>query len=396
MTDSVAGQTPAVVLTRVAKSYDGKRDAIGRISLEVGRGEFVVLLGPSGSGKSTILRAIAGIERIDSGSIEIFGRQVAGPRVHVAPEDRGVSMVFQDYALWPHMTVLDNVAFALKRAKLGSQLRKEKAAEMLARVGLGGKESRYPAELSGGEQQRVALARALVGHSGLVLFDEPLSNLDADLRERLRLEIATLTRESNASVIYITHDQAEAFALADKIGVLSGGRLVQMGTPEEIYQRPVDSFIARFTGLAGELEGRVLASLASGLVEVEVPAASAVLHARAVGRLEPGDAVSLAMRPFALGICDADERSIEARVLDVAYRGRGYEHALAVGGSVISSVFCAERHPRGSKVFISVDPAGCLAFSDGDETAPQPAGADPAADGTDDEVIAFDLTEYAL
>ncbi len=395
MTESRAGQAPAVVLRGVAKSYDGRRDAIAAMTLEVGQGEFTVLLGPSGSGKSTILRAIAGIERIDTGSIEIFGRQVAGPRLHVAPEDRGVSMVFQDYALWPHMTVLDNVAFALKRAKLGSHERKEKAAEMLSRVGLGGKEIRYPAELSGGEQQRVALARALVGHCGLVLFDEPLSNLDAHLRERLRLEIATLTRESNASVIYITHDQAEAFALADKIGVLSAGRLVQMGTPEEIYQQPVDSFIARFTGLAGEFSGRVRARLADGLVEVEVPDASAVLHARAVGPLRPGDTVSLAMRPFALGICDADERSIEARVLDVAYRGRGYEHALSIGGSVISSVFCAERHPRGSRIFVSVDPAGCLAFSRGEELA-MTAIPDSSVDGADDDVIAFDLTEYAL
>ncbi len=394
MTEAGAGQAPAVVLRRVAKSYDGRKDAIAEMSLEVGQGEFVVLLGPSGSGKSTILRAIAGIERIDNGSIEIFGRRVAADRLHVAPEDRGVSMVFQDYALWPHMTVLDNVAFALKRAKVGSRERKEKAAEMLSRVGLAGKEARYPAELSGGEQQRVALARALVGHSGLVLFDEPLSNLDADLRERLRLEIATLTRESNASVIYITHDQAEAFALADKIGVLSGGRLVQMGAPEDIYQQPVDPFIARFTGLAGELGGRVVARLASGLVEVEVPTASAVLRAREVGRLRAGDAVSLAMRPFALGICDAGEQSIEARVLDVAYRGRGYEHALAIGGSVISSVFCAERHPRGSRVFVSVDPAGCLAFSDTEE--PPAATADPAPGNADDDVIAFDLTEYAL
>ena len=395
MTELTAGQAPAVVLRGVAKSYDGKRDAIGEMSLEVGHGEFVVLLGPSGSGKSTIVRAIAGIERIDRGSIEIFGRQVAGDRLHVAPEDRGVSMVFQDYALWPHMTVLDNVAFALKRAKVGSRDRKEKASEMLARVGLGGKEGRYPGELSGGEQQRVALARALVGHSGLVLFDEPLSNLDADLREKLRLEIATLTRETNASVIYITHDQAEAFALADKIGVLAGGRLIQMGEPEDIYQRPVNPFIARFTGLAGELAGKVLANPAPGLVDVEVPSASAVLRASMVGRLEPGDMATVALRPFALGICDADEPSIEARVLDVAFRGRGYEHALALGGNVISSVFCTERHPRGSKVSISVDPAGCLAFSEAEEVAVA-AVPDPAADGAEDEAIAFDLTEYAL
>ncbi|MDA8397100.1 MAG: ABC transporter ATP-binding protein [Actinomycetota bacterium] len=395
MTELTAGRAPAVVLRGVAKSYDGKRDAIAEMSLEVGHGEFVVLLGPSGSGKSTIVRAIAGIERIDRGSIEIFGRQVAGDRLHVAPEDRGVSMVFQDYALWPHMTVLDNVAFALKRAKVGSRDRKEKASEMLARVGLGGKEGRYPGELSGGEQQRVALARALVGHSGLVLFDEPLSNLDADLREKLRLEIATLTRETNASVIYITHDQAEAFALADKIGVLAGGRLIQMGEPEDIYQRPVNPFIARFTGLAGELAGKVLANPAPGLVEVEVPSASAVLRARMVGRLEPGDMATVALRPFALAISDADEPSIEARVLDVAFRGRGYEHALALGGNVISSVFCAERHPRGSKVSISVDPAGCLAFSEAEEVAVA-AVHDPAADGAEDEAIAFDLTEYAL
>ena len=182
-----------------------------------------MLLGPSGSGKTTLLRCLAGIERVTSGRIEIGGRSVADGRVHVPPDQRDLSMVFQDYALWPHLTVRDNVAFALRRRKLPRAAARERAAAMLDRVGLGALGGRYPNELSGGEQQRVALARALVADTGLILCDEPLSNLDADLRERMRLEISSLVREAGATTVYITHDQAEAFALADRVGILEKG-----------------------------------------------------------------------------------------------------------------------------------------------------------------------------
>jgi iron(III) transport system ATP-binding protein len=220
----VAERISAQGLTKI---YPGGNRALSDVSLEVEPGTFVVLLGPSGSGKTTLLRSLAGIERITSGKITIGTVTVADGRSHLPPERRDLSMVFQDYALWPHLVVRDNVAFALRRRKLPKSDSRARADAMLDRVGLGKLAERYPNELSGGEQQRVALARALVAETGLILCDEPLSNLDADLRERMRVEISSLVREAAATTIYITHDQAEAFALADQIGVLQQGRLAQ-------------------------------------------------------------------------------------------------------------------------------------------------------------------------
>ena len=209
-----------ITLDGVSKVYPGGSTALQDVGLDVAPGTFLVLLGPSGSGKTTLLRSLAGIERITTGRITIGATTVADGRVHVPPERRDLSMVFQDYALWPHLTVTDNVAFALRRRRLPRPQCRARARGMLDRVGLGQLAARYPNELSGGEQQRVALARALVADTGLLLCDEPLSNLDADLRERLRVEISALVREAGATTVYITHDQAEAFALADRVGVL--------------------------------------------------------------------------------------------------------------------------------------------------------------------------------
>ncbi len=355
----------AVGLYSVSKNYDNKRNAISEVSFEVMSGEFAVLLGPSGSGKSTIVRAIAGIEKISGGEISLFGDQVASKGRHLSSERRGLSMVFQDYALWPHMSVLDNVAFALKRMKLDPRSRKAQAGEILAKVGLEAKTHRFPAELSGGEQQRVALARALVAHSGLILFDEPLSNLDSDLRERMRVEIATLTREYNATVIYITHDQGETFALADKIGVLSEGRLIQFGEPEEIYENPSNPFIARFTGLAGELHGVAAGTTQDGLLEVDVHGVKRRVLTRAMEPIHRGQRVHLAIRASAVSLKIASAPTTEsARVADVAYRGRGYEHAVTIGEHMLNSVFATHRVPRGARVELQLDPSGCMAFCD--------------------------------
>ena len=253
-----------ISVVSLTKTYPGAPVLAGKpvpalksVSLDVAPGTFVVLLGPSGSGKTTLLRCLAGIERIDSGSLSIGSRVVADGRSHVPPEQRDLSMVFQDYALWPHLTALDNVAFALRRRRLSRPECRARAGSMLARVGLEEFARRYPNELSGGQQQRVALARALIADTGLILCDEPLSNLDADLRERMRVEISSLVREAGATTVYITHDQAEAFALADQIGVLEEGVLVQSGSAEDVYHHPATPFVARFTGLAGELPVRV-------------------------------------------------------------------------------------------------------------------------------------------
>ena len=233
-----------LVVRNARKNY-GPVAALAGIHFEVQPGEFMVLLGPSGSGKSTLIRSLAGVESLDTGQILLSGRTVSDGRRQVASEHRDLAMVFQDYALWPHLTVAGNVGYALRRRRHSAGERDRRIGQALERVGLGQHHRRYPHQLSGGEQQRVGLARAIVAQPRL-LFDEPLSNLDADLREHLRVEIATLTRESGATAVYITHDQSEAFALADKIGVLQHGLLAQLATPSSStssrqHQRSPDS-----------------------------------------------------------------------------------------------------------------------------------------------------------
>ena len=339
-----------IVAESLGKTYPGGNEALADVSFKVEPGTFLVLLGPSGSGKTTLLRCLAGIERTSTGTIRIGGQIVADGKTHLPPDQRDLSMVFQDYALWPHLCALDNVAFALRHRRVEGTGRRhlpraecrDRAKAMLDRVGLGALAARFPNELSGGEQQRVALARALVADTGLILCDEPLSNLDADLRERMRVEIATLVREAGATTVYITHDQAEAFALADIVGVLEKGRLVQLGTPEEIYQNPASPFVARFTGLSGEI---------------------------------PTDAGTIMMiRPSGVALSPLGEHDLTGVVTDVAFRGRGYEHAVELDDRTrLTGVFSAHRAPRGETVGLKLDPAGCHTFS-----APEvPTGCSP-------------------
>ena len=386
-----------ISIASLTKTYPGgAAPALKGVSLDVAPGTFLVLLGPSGSGKTTLLRCLAGIERIDGGTIAIGARTVTDGRSHVPPEQRDLSMVFQDYALWPHLTVLDNVAFALRRRRLPKAECRSRAAVMLDRVGLADFARRYPNELSGGQQQRVALARALIADTGLILCDEPLSNLDADLRERMRVEISSLVREAGATTVYITHDQAEAFALADHIGVLEEGVLMQAGTPEDVYNHPATPFVARFTGLAGELRVRVAAHGGDGTLEViaadgaagRLPAlrpvgASAGSAGADEGRtLRPGDGALLAIRPTGvfLAHAEADERHLTGRVADVAFRGRGYEYAIDLPGlGRLTGVFARHRAGRGDEVGLRLDPEGCHLFAGDDATADGAASADAAA-----------------
>ena len=367
-----------ISIASLTKTYPGgSAPALRAVSLDVAPGTFLVLLGPSGSGKTTLLRCLAGIERIDGGSISLSSRVVADGRSHVPPEQRDLSMVFQDYALWPHLTALDNVAFALRRRRLGRTECRERAAAMLSRVGLSDFARRYPNELSGGQQQRVALARALIADTGLILCDEPLSNLDADLRERMRVEISSLVREAGATTVYITHDQAEAFALADRIGVLEEGVLVQAGTPEDVYHHPATPFVARFTGLAGELRVRVAAHGGDGTLEITAAdgAVGRLPALRPVGAAGtapgPGDAALLAIRPTGVFLAhtEADERHLTGLVADVAFRGRGYEYAIDLPGlGRLTGVFARHRASRGDEVGLRLDPEGCHLFPADDAT----------------------------
>jgi iron(III) transport system ATP-binding protein len=355
-----------VALTGAGKRYGAVR-ALAGVDLEVEAGRFLVLLGPSGSGKTTLVRALAGIERLDEGEIRIGERVVSDPRRHVPPEQRDLAMVFQDYALWPHLTALGNVGYALRRRKLAADQARARSLEALERVGLAGLAARYPHELSGGQQQRVALARAIVARPGLLLFDEPLSNLDTDLRERLRVEISTLTRESGATAVYITHDQAEAFALADTIGVLDQGRLVQLADPETLYLRPATPFVARFTGLSGELTGTVVGRDPDEFFVVEAGAWR--LRTRSAHALRSGDRVRVLIRPAATAFAPEEPGAgsplgvVEGGVIDVAYRGRGYDHVIACGeGGTLTSVFSARPWARGARARLSLDATGCIAF----------------------------------
>jgi len=359
-----------ITIESLGKTYPGGNVALHELSLAVEPGSFLVLLGPSGSGKTTLLRCLAGIERVTSGRITIGQRTVADGRTHVPPDQRDLSMVFQDYALWPHLSARDNVAFALRRRNLSREQCRIRAVQMLARVGLSALAERYPNELSGGEQQRVALARALIADTGLILCDEPLSNLDADLRERMRVEISSLVREAAATTVYITHDQAEAFALADQVGVLEKGRLVQSGTPEQIYTRPATPFVARFTGLAGEMTVRVRERDPDGMVFVEPVLGGGAIDefsggvpgrfpVRAPMEELPGETALLMVRPTGVRL-NQDERHLAGRVTDVAFRGRGYEHAIDLDGSTrLTGVFAEFRVPRGEVVGLRMDPAGC-------------------------------------
>ncbi|MDQ1703382.1 MAG: iron(III) transport system ATP-binding protein [Frankiaceae bacterium] len=351
----------AVLVSSAVKRY-GAATALAGVDLAIDPGSFLVLLGPSGSGKSTLARLLAGIERLDGGEIRFGETVVATGRRQLPPERRELAMVFQDYALWPHMTVLGNVSYALRRRRLDRSAHWESAFDALDRVGLRALADRYPHELSGGEQQRVALARAVVARPKLLIFDEPLSNLDADLRERLRVEIATLSRESGATSVYITHDQSEAFALADRIGVLDKGRLVQLGTAEDVYHRPANAFVARFTGLAAELTGTV-ASVRDGKATVELGGAR--VRTLPGGGVKAGDRVQVLVRPaatrFAAPTDAGADGVIAGTVIDLAYRGRGYEHVVSCRSGVIAAVFDAHARPRGSAVHVALDPDRCVA-----------------------------------
>ena len=231
--------------------------AVDALNLHIDHGELIALLGPSGCGKTTTLRMIAGFLAPDAGEIRVGDRVIASPSVMVPPERRNMSMIFQSYAIWPHKTIYDNVAYGLKFRDVARSKAEKKVRDMLAVVKLDQLAHRYPSELSGGQQQRVALARALVVEPEILLLDEPLSNLDANLREEMRFEIRRLHDKFQITSVYVTHDQAEAMVIADRICVMNQGRIAQVGTPKEVYERPRTRFAASFNGKTTLLEGQV-------------------------------------------------------------------------------------------------------------------------------------------
>jgi iron(III) transport system ATP-binding protein len=246
-----------IQIERVTKRF-GAVAAVRELSLEVLDREFVTLLGPSGCGKTTLLRLIAGFMTPDEGVIRVGPDTLSTPGGAVPPERRGMGMVFQNYAVWPHKTVAQNVAFGLEVRRVGRAEREARVTRVLELVNLAGLERRYPSELSGGQQQRVALARSLVVEPGILLLDEPLSNLDAKLRERMRWELKELQRRTGITFVYVTHDQSEAMALSDRIAVMHAGEIMQLGAPREVYSRPASKTVADFMGLVNLIIGRVV------------------------------------------------------------------------------------------------------------------------------------------
>ena len=318
--------TSMIELDRVSKRFGGV-DAVTEASLSVTRGELLAVLGPSGCGKTTMLRMIAGFELPDSGSVSVDGRVVSGG-AWVPPERRQVGMVFQDYALFPHLSVADNVGYGLPK-----KARAARVGEVLELVGLGGLEARRPNELSGGQQQRVALARALAPEPPLLLLDEPLSNLDAALRERTRDELRALLKSLGMTAIFVTHDQEEAFALSDRIAVMERGRLQQVGSPEELYGSPANAFVASFLGRANFLDAtvdsgdgdRAVCRLAGGA------AWTAALSADAPRA--PGAPLRVMVRPEGLELAGTDAAgALPGRVLDRRYAGSATFYRVALDG----------------------------------------------------------------
>lgn len=244
----------SVSIRNVTKAF-GESVVIRNFNEEIQDGEFITFLGPSGCGKTTMLRIIAGFEKQTDGEVYIDGQLVSGKKTFVPPEKRGIGMVFQNYAVWPHMTVFENVAYPLTLRKTPKEEIRERVEKALELVHLSGHRDHLPARLSGGQQQRVALARALVAAPGLLLLDEPLSNLDAKLRESMRFEIKRIQKEMGITVVYVTHDQAEAMAMSDRIFVINRGVIQQAGTPEEIYNEPVNQFVADFLGKVDFFKG---------------------------------------------------------------------------------------------------------------------------------------------
>jgi ABC-type Fe3+/spermidine/putrescine transport system ATPase subunit len=354
-----------IVIENLNKSF-GSHHVLKDVSLAIEEKEFVTLLGPSGCGKTTTLRLLAGFLVPDAGEIRVAGQLVSSPRTTVPPERRRMGMVFQNYAVWPHMSVFENVAFGLRVAKLGRAEIGERVARVLAAIGLDGLEDRNPAQLSGGQQQRVALARSLVVEPSILLLDEPLSNLDAKLRERMRSELKSLQRRTGITFVYVTHDQAEAMALSDRIAVFHQGVLQQCGRPREIYERPANLFVADFMGIVNRLPGEIV-ERGDGRVRVRVGdhVLAAIAPAAAVALSQQ---VTLAIRPESVRLGAATDdgpgNRLDGSVVEATFLGNIVDYQIDVGGLLLRVQ--ADRHvvqEVGSRVRLRIPVEECVAMA---------------------------------
>ncbi len=359
----------ALLIEDLVKKFGTGKAAVDGVSFDVPAGEIVVLLGPSGCGKTTTLRCVAGLEHPTGGRISIGGRVVSEPErgTLVSPRERDIGMVFQSYAVWPHMTVHQNVAYPLKYRRKntsGSDNIETKVRDTLELVGLGEYAQRPVTSLSGGQMQRVALARSLVYRPQLLLLDEPLSNLDSKLRIRLRDELRRILKMTGMTGLYVTHDQSEAVVLGDRIGVMKDGKLLQMAPPGEIYNRPADSFVANFTGASNVLKGKVL----------ERTGDQAVIDLGAAGRisawtpqpLSPGDNARVALRAENIRLGErGPANSFTGRVVERRYQGMQTIYDVEFGGQKLEvlELGTAARHTDG-EVALTLPPDTCWAYRD--------------------------------
>jgi iron(III) transport system ATP-binding protein len=352
---------PGVSITGLTMRY-GDLAAVESLDLEVAPGELVALLGPSGCGKTTTLRLVAGFLKPEAGEIRVGDRRLSSADGVVPPEHRKMAMIFQSYALWPHMTVAQNVAYGLRFGRrLGRGDRERRVSEILKAVQLGGYESRYPGELSGGQQQRVAVARALVVEPEILLLDEPLSNLDANLREEMRFEIRRLHEAFGITTLYVTHDQAEAMVISDRIAVLERGRVAQVGTAEDLFERPTTRFVAQFIGRTNLVDGVV--------AEPGVVTREGLRLRVATADAKPGSSVAVSIRPHAITLVTGDagrgahesDNVLPGVVKRVAYLGAGVDYEVDVAGVTLRVAAPAGlRVSPGARVTLVVPITRCL------------------------------------
>jgi spermidine/putrescine transport system ATP-binding protein len=377
---NAADGKPVIEADRVTKSF-GSFLAVDDVSLDIRAGEFFSMLGPSGCGKTTMLRLIAGFEDVTSGKLRLNGADVTG----VPPYRRPVNTVFQNYALFPHLSVFDNVAFGPRIRSEDDEKVKRRVGAMLDVVRLGDLASRMPSQLSGGQRQRVALARALVNDPAALLLDEPLSALDLELRRQMQLELKRIQRELGITFVFVTHDQEEALTMSDRIAVMRGGRLEQVGTPEEIYDAPTTAFVARFIGSANLISVRVERA-GGGRATVRLPGGVATEVAIDGLAFEPGSSALLMVRPERLEVrTDAPEPgrvALPATCTDLVFQGAVLRCALRdpEGGELVAYLEASRGMPGvypGASVWIGWESdAGRLLHPDG-TTGPEAADATP-------------------
>ncbi len=362
---------PGVVIKTLTKRY-GDVAAVESLSLDVKPGELVSLLGPSGCGKTTTLRLVAGFLQPEIGEIWVGERCLSSPTSVVPPERRRMAMIFQSYALWPHMTVAQNVAYGLRfKAGVSRVDRDRRVVEMLRIVQLAGFESRYPGELSGGQQQRVAVARALVVEPEILLLDEPLSNLDANLREEMRFEIRRLHESFGITTLYVTHDQAEAMVISDRVAVLHRGHVVQVGTAEDLFRRPRTRFVAEFIGRTNLLDAVA--------AEPGVATRGALRLRLASHGMAPGTPLVISIRPHEIEpvvpsrAAPAGANILAATVQRTSYLGDAVDYQMQVNGSDVVLRVTAPppaRFGAGDAVTLAVAPEACVPLTGSDDDGP--------------------------